>query len=97
MGDGQVAGSTTQAGSGLVLTVLASSQFLMTLDSSVMNVSMATVAEDVGTSITGIQTAITLYNPGHGDADDHGQQAGVDDGSSPSLRGRLESSTAQVL
>ena len=61
MGDGQVAGSTTQAGSGLVLTVLASSQFLMTLDSSVMNVSMATVAEDVGTSITGIQTAITLY------------------------------------
>ena len=33
----------------------------MTLDSSVMNVSMATVAEDVNTSITGIQTAITLY------------------------------------
>ncbi len=33
----------------------------MTLDSSVMNVSMATVAQDVGTTITGIQTAITLY------------------------------------
>src|SRR5688572_19478534 len=33
----------------------------MTLDSSVMNVSIATVAEDVGTSVTGIQTAITLY------------------------------------
>jgi MFS family permease len=33
----------------------------MTLDSSVMNVSIATVAADVGTSITGIQTAITLY------------------------------------
>ncbi|MFC3961536.1 MFS transporter [Nocardia jiangsuensis] len=49
------------AGSGLVLTVLAASQFLMTLDSSVMNVSMATVAEDLGTPITGIQTAITLY------------------------------------
>ncbi len=29
-------------------------------------------------------------HPGHGDADDHGQQAGVDDGSSPSLRGRLD-------
>jgi EmrB/QacA subfamily drug resistance transporter len=33
----------------------------MTLDSSVMNVSMATVAADLGTTITGIQTAITLY------------------------------------
>src|SRR4051794_41880481 len=33
----------------------------MTLDSSVMNVSIATVAQDVGTTITGIQTAITLY------------------------------------
>ena len=33
----------------------------MTLDSSVMNVAIATVAEDVGTTITGIQTAITLY------------------------------------
>ncbi|MBG6225529.1 MFS family permease [Arthrobacter sp. CAN_A2] len=51
----------SQAGSGLVLGVLASGQFLMTLDSSVMNVSMATVAADLGTTITGIQTAITLY------------------------------------
>src|SRR5437660_12757212 len=33
----------------------------MTLDSSVMNVSIATVAKDVGTTITGIQTAITFY------------------------------------
>jgi MFS family permease len=40
---------------------LASGQFLMTLDSSVMNVSIATVAKDVGTDVTGIQTAITLY------------------------------------
>jgi MFS family permease len=47
--------------SGLVLLTLASAQFLMTLDSSVMNVSIATVAEDVGTTVTGIQTAITLY------------------------------------
>ena len=43
------------------MTVLASSQFVMTLASSVMNVSMATVAADLGTTITGIQTAITLY------------------------------------
>src|SRR3954464_4439822 len=40
---------------------LASGQFLMTLDSSVMNVSIATVAKDVGTDVTGIQTAITMY------------------------------------
>src|SRR4051794_27797264 len=33
----------------------------MTLDSSVMNVSIAQVAEDVGTPVTGVQTAITLY------------------------------------
>lgn len=49
------------AGSGLVLTVLAAGQFLMTLDSSVMNVSMASVAADLDTPITGIQAAITLY------------------------------------
>jgi MFS family permease len=40
---------------------LAAGQFVMTLDSSVMNVSIATVAKDVGTTVTGIQTAITLY------------------------------------
>src|SRR5215510_5760473 len=33
----------------------------MTLDSSVMNVSIATVAKDVGTTVTGIQAAITFY------------------------------------
>ena len=46
---------------GLVLLTLATAQFLMTLDSSVMNVSIATVAKDVGTTVTGIQLAITLY------------------------------------
>src|SRR3954469_15595002 len=45
----------------MVLMTLASAQFLMTLDSSVMNVSIATVAKDVGTDVTGIQTAITMY------------------------------------
>ena len=47
--------------SGVVLLTLAAGQFLMTLDSSVMNVSIATVAKDVGTTVTGIQTAITFY------------------------------------
>jgi MFS family permease len=46
---------------GLILATLCVGQFLMMLDSSVMNVSMATVADDLGTSVTGIQTAITLY------------------------------------
>jgi hypothetical protein len=46
---------------GVVLLTLAAGQFLMTLDSAVMNVSIATVAKDVGTTVTGIQTAITLY------------------------------------
>src|SRR2546429_5974599 len=48
-------------GTGLVLLTLAAAQFLMTLDSSVMNVSIATVARDVGKTVTGIQTAITAY------------------------------------
>ncbi|MFD9029829.1 MFS transporter [Streptomyces sp. NPDC059567] len=49
------------AGARLVLLTLAAGQFLMALDSSVMNVSIATVADDVGTTVTGIQGAITAY------------------------------------
>jgi EmrB/QacA subfamily drug resistance transporter len=49
------------SGATLVLLTLAAGQFLMTLDSSVMNVSIATVAKDVGTTVTGIQGAITAY------------------------------------
>jgi MFS family permease len=56
------AGAERAAGAaGIVLLTLASAQFLMTLDSSVMNVSIATVAKDVGTTVTGIQAAITFY------------------------------------
>src|SRR5438093_13185511 len=60
---GPGAGVVTAAADGgrLVLLVLASAQFLMTLDSSVMNVSIASVAADLNTTVTGIQTAITLY------------------------------------
>jgi MFS family permease len=49
------------SGSGIVLLTLASAQFLMILDSSVMNVSIATVAKDVHTTVSGIQSAITFY------------------------------------
>ena len=58
--DKTASAAVAQAASTVLIT-LAAGQFLMTLDSSVMNVSIATVAEDVGTTITGIQTAITLY------------------------------------
>jgi MFS family permease len=57
----QAAPATRESGATLVLLTLAAGQFLMTLDSSVMNVSIATVAEDVGTTVTGIQGAITAY------------------------------------
>src|SRR5436190_22340554 len=50
-----------KSGAQIVLLTLAAGQFLMTLDSSVMNVSIATVAKDVGTTVTGIQGAITAY------------------------------------
>ena len=46
---------------GLVLLTLAAGQFVMALDTTVMNTAIATVARDVGTTVTGIQTAITLY------------------------------------
>ena len=49
------------AGASGVLLVLAAAQFLMILDTSVMNVSIATVAADVNTTIVGIQSAITLF------------------------------------
>jgi MFS family permease len=57
------AAAPAERGSGamVVLLTLAAGQFLMTLDSSVMNVSIATVAKDVGTTVTGIQGAITAY------------------------------------
>jgi MFS family permease len=53
--------SAAQSAAGVVLLTLCAGQFLMALDSSVMNVSIATVADDLGTTITGIQTAIVLY------------------------------------
>jgi len=53
--------SARASGATLVLLTLAAGQFLMTLDTSVMNVSIATVAKDVNTTVTGIQGAITAY------------------------------------
>ena len=41
--------------------MLASAQFIMVLDTSVMNVAITQIVEDLDTSIQGVQTAITLY------------------------------------
>jgi MFS family permease len=59
--DGAVAKNAAMAGATLVLVTLCAAQFLMTLDTSVMNVAIATVAKDTNTTVTGVQTAITLY------------------------------------
>ena len=53
---GRAAGATS-----VVLLTLAAGQFVMALDTTVMNTAIATVAKDLGTTVTGIQTAITLY------------------------------------
>jgi EmrB/QacA subfamily drug resistance transporter len=60
-GGASAAAGAAAAGAGLILFTLSAGQFLMALDTSVMNVSIATVAKDVGTTVTGVQTAITLY------------------------------------
>ena len=49
------------AAAGIVLITLAAGQFVMALDTTVMNTAIATVAKDLGTTVTGIQTAITMY------------------------------------
>jgi EmrB/QacA subfamily drug resistance transporter len=56
-----VATPTSTRAASVVLLTLAMGQFLMTLDTSVTNVSIETVAKDVGTTVTGIQGAITAY------------------------------------
>src|SRR4051812_6652663 len=44
-----------------VILVLGTAQFLMVLDSTVMNVSISQVVDDLDTSVTGVQLAITAY------------------------------------
>ena len=54
-----------------------------------MNVAIATVAKDVGTTITGIQTRDHALHAGDGDADDHRRQDRVDDRATTRLHDRL--------
>ncbi len=43
------------------IAILAAAQFVMVLDSSVMNVSITQIVEDLHTTVQGVQTAITMY------------------------------------
>src|SRR4051794_28279797 len=45
----------------LPIAILGSAQFVMVLDSSVMNVSISQIVADLDTTITGVQLAITAY------------------------------------
>ena len=48
-------------GLGLPIVIFASAQFVMVLDSSVMNVSISQIVADLHTTIQGVQLAITAY------------------------------------
>lgn len=53
--------TVTKTASWGVLGMLAMAQFILVLDTTVMNVSISQVAEDLNTTIVGMQTAITFY------------------------------------
>ncbi len=44
-----------------VITMLAAAQFIMVLDTTVMNVSISQVVADLDTTVVGLQSAITIY------------------------------------
>jgi MFS family permease len=54
-------GEEARAGLGLPIAIFASAQFVMVLDSSVMNVSISQIVADLDTTIQGVQLAITAY------------------------------------
>jgi EmrB/QacA subfamily drug resistance transporter len=54
-------GEGARAGLGLPIAIFAAAQFVMVLDSSVMNVSISQIVADLDTTIQGVQLAITAY------------------------------------
>src|SRR5512135_1511110 len=44
-----------------VIAMLAAAQFVMVLDTTVMNVSITQIVSDLNTTVVGLQTAITVY------------------------------------
>ena len=81
--------TVTRGAGAIVLTTLAAAQFLMTLDSSVMNVSIATVAKDVGTDRHRHPDRDHAVHAGHGRAHDHRRQDRRDHRPQAGLRHRL--------
>jgi EmrB/QacA subfamily drug resistance transporter len=57
----RAAGRPRVEGLGLPIVVFAAAQFVMVLDSSVMNVSISQIVADLDTTIQGVQLAITAY------------------------------------
>ncbi len=53
--------TTSTRNGGAALVALATAQFLMVLDQSVMNVSISQLVKDFDTTVTTIQAVITLY------------------------------------
>ena len=54
-------GAGARKGLGMPIAIFASAQFVMVLDSSVMNVSISQIVDDLDTTIQGVQLAITAY------------------------------------
>ena len=54
-------GEEERSGLGLPIAIFASAQFVMVLDSSVMNVSISQIVADLDTTIQGVQLAITAF------------------------------------
>ena len=82
-------GSVAQKAAGSVLITLCAAQFLMALDSSVMNVSIATVAEDLGNDDHGHPDRHRAVHACHGDADGDGREDRVDHRAQASVRDRV--------
>ena len=59
--DAGVPARASPAVSWMPIAIFASAQFVMVLDSSVMNVSISQIVEDLDTTIQGVQLAITAY------------------------------------
>ena len=55
--------ASVATGASAVLLALCAGQFLMALDTTVMNTAIATVADDLGTTITRISTVATEPAP----------------------------------
>ena len=99
MTDATGAGAATQQGTAAkaVLVTLAAAQFVMILDSSVMNVSIATVAKDLDTTVTGHPDRDHAVHARHGVADDHRRQDGRDPRSQEGLHDRMRDLRVRIV